>query len=491
MTEKLAAKMTGLIKACLIIFAGLMAGGALITTKQVILGATWTSPKRSLFVFVLVTILIIAGCWLLAVLPDQKTTNYLVLGVLLVAFALLMIAWIYSTPAKQTSDYHTFWKYGQQAVAGGPIYYHDNNYFAKWAYQTGFLTYVMAVIKLFGANIRSIQLLNVLWQILSLLLTYVLAQKLFHQVAISRISLFLLGINWEWLALNNRVTNQYIATVFFLLTWLLLLDKKTSSWILAGVTLAIGNMLRPLSLVFIAAIIVFALIYRFFNTTNNWRQGCLRLGGLLLVYLVITLSCGALIKQSGLNEYGLSNRDTEWKFVIGLNYPSTGSYSQPLVKEFNLKDTRKTMLKQEKQVTQRHIKYLNQHHLWLKLFIKKFFIVWSNPSNTLNFSLFAKNHSLKTVNQVNLWAYAITVVEILLTLLGAIVLAFKKYHSGFNLLLLTLFAYAAAQVIIEVQGRYRIEFVPLLVIIAAVGFTQLVAKKKPKTNNFEVVGDTL
>ncbi len=36
-----------------------------------------------------------------------------------------------------------------------------------------------------------------------------------------------------------------------------------------------------------------------------------------------------------------------------------------------------------------------------------------------------------------------------------------------------LFAYAAAQVIIEVQGRYRLEFEPVLVIIAAVGLTQL------------------
>ena len=99
--------------------------------------------------------------------------------------------------------------------------------------------------------------------------------------------------------------------------------------------------------------------------------------------------------------------------------------------------------------------------------------MWSNPSNTLSFSLFDHNHSPQQVRQANLWSYAITVSEILLVLMGAFTLAGHKYPNSFNLLLLILFAYAAAQVIIEVQGRYRLEFEPVLVIIAAVGLTQL------------------
>lgn len=473
MKSKLNNGFTLILRICLLIFALLMTLGALICVKQLIFSGAWSTPKRTLAVFMLTLGLIYASCYLLFKIPDRTVTNRLVVVVLLVIFGILFLSWVYNTPVKQTSDYYTFWKYGRQAVLGGPIYYHDNNYFAKWAYQTGFLTYVMAVIKLFGAHLRVLQFLNVLWQLVALVLTYKLAQRLFHYTAISRISLFLLGINWEWLALNGRLTNQYLALVFFLLTWILLLNDNWTSWLAAGVTLALGNIVRPLGIVFLAGIIVFSIVYRILARSESWQQNLVSLLSLILVYFLVIAASGSLIKQSGLNEFGLKNRDSEWKFVIGLNYPSRGSYSQPLVKEFNLKDSRAVMLKQEKQVNQRHIRYLNKHHLWASLFLQKFFTVWSNPSNTLSFSLFDHNHSPQQVRQANLWSYAITVSEIWLVLMGAFTLAGHKYPNSFNLLLLILFAYAAAQVIIEVQGRYRLEFEPVLVIIAAVGLTQL------------------
>lgn len=473
MKSKLNNGFTLILRSCLLIFAILMTIGALIFVKQLMFSGIWSTPKRTLAVFILTLGLICCSCYLLAKIPDRAVINRLIVIVLLTIFCILFLSWIYNTPLKQTSDYHTFWKYGRQAVLGRPIYYHDNNYFAKWAYQTGFLTYVIAVIKIFGANLRVLQFLNVLWQLLALILTYELAQRLFHNTAISRISLFLLGINWEWLALNSRLTNQYLALVFFLLTWILLLNDDWGSWLAAGVSLAIGNILRPLGIIFLLGIIVFSIVYRIIAHSGSWQHNLFSLLSLILIYILFITASSSLIKQTGLNEFGLKNRDSEWKLVIGLNYPTRGSYSRSLVKEFNLRDSRAVMLKQEKQVTQRHIRYLNKHHLWSSLFLQKFFTVWSNPSNTLSFALFDNNHSPQQVRWVNLCSYSITVSEIILVLIGALVLTCQRYPVSFNLLLLILFAYAAAQVIIEVQGRYRLEFEPLLVIIAAIGLDQL------------------
>ncbi|UQS81924.1 hypothetical protein MOO45_06970 [Bombilactobacillus folatiphilus] len=470
-----------ILKGALVLFASLMFIGALLASWhlwRVQIGLDrWLLPAS----WFCLAVLILGISWLLIKFPDNPRMNrWIVLG-LLGIFAILFCLWLYQTPTKQLSDYKKFWKIGQQAVAGQPIYHTDNSYFSKWAYQTGFLVYVIGFLKLFGANLRLFQLLTVGQQLVVLGLTYVLAQKVFHKVQLSRLSLFLVGINLEWSALNNRVTSQYLALILFLLTFILIIDERPFSWLAAGITLALGNVLRPLGVVFLAGIVVFWLVFRCWQQPD-WRKALGHLAGLIVVYWLVLVSLSSAVKLSGLNEYGLSNRDSEWKFVMGLNYPSAGAYDNAVRQKFNLHDRRQTMLKKEQRVTQEHIQDLNQNHLWLKLFVKKFFVLWSNPSNTISFSLFERNHSPKQVDRLTSLAYGVTVIEIGAVFCGAIVLLRRHWSRNFGLLVLPLFAYACAQLLIEVQGRYRIEFIPILAMIAATGLLKGLTIKEQKVD---------
>lgn len=461
---------TKLLKLVLIGFSCLMVIGAGLNSWLLLKEQVGTDRWHLVVSWCLLLALIAICTWLLVKIPDRPINNWVIVTLLLIVFAGLFLVWIYQTPTRQVSDYYKFWDMGAQAVQGHSIYHTDNSYFSKWAYQTGFLVYVMGFIKLFGVNLRLFQWFTVVQQVVVLALTYVLAQKLFHQVTISRLSVFFIGINLEWWALNNRVTSQYLALIFFLLTFILLIDAKPFHWLAAGICLALGNVLRPLGIVFVAGIVVFWLIYRLWSAQSNWKSSIAQLLGLVAVYFLLLASLGSAIKLSGLNAYGLSNRDSEWKFVMGLNYPSSGTYSNEVRNKFDLSDSRQVMLKKEQQVTRQHVNYLNQHHLWLKLFVKKFDVLWSSPSNTLYFSLFNQNHTARHTWWVTIIAYGISVIEMGLVLLGAVVLWFKQpSNSHFNLLLLVLFAYVCAQLIIEVQGRYRLEFVPVLALIASVG----------------------
>ena len=66
----------------------------------------------------------------------------------------------------------------------------------------------------------------------------------------------------EWFCLNNRLSNQYIAMMFFLASlYLIMCNYSIKTWLLAGIFLAIGNFLRPIGVIYLAGIIVFEVIY--------------------------------------------------------------------------------------------------------------------------------------------------------------------------------------------------------------------------------------
>lgn len=182
-----------------------------------------------------------------------------------------------------------------------------------------------------------------------------------------------------------------------MLTLILIIDDHPFNWIISGITLAIANYLRPLGIVFILGIIVFWLIYRFIALPKIKLKSISKLCGFLIVYGLCMFAFNSSIKQTGLNQYGISNPDNNWKFVVGLNYHSTGRNTKHFIK-FDRITNWPTRQKREKKVIKQNINHLNKHHLWLSLFIKKFWSMWSYPSNSLGFSLFYKNHSKRSFN---------------------------------------------------------------------------------------------
>src|SRR5699024_2833543 len=298
-----------------------------------------------------------------------------------------------------------FWKMAPKALDGEKIFSYDNDYFAKWAYQTGFLVYVMTVVKIFGYHVIAIQLLNVLYQVLILLMVYLLAVKITKKVKLARLSVFILMIDLDWFALNSQADNQYLGMLLFLVTFYLILKDRYWSYALAGLTLGVGSIIRPIGPVIIAGIVVYALIYLLIeNNSFNWSK-IIKVVITLLIYQVIFSGASLAIKNSGLNSYGLTNRDSEWKFVVGLDANSDGAYDQKMVDRFNLKDSRAKMSAKEHQVIRENIANLNETHGWLKLLWYKNAKLWAQRAITIDFTGVETNHSLKTSNFIKLLGY--------------------------------------------------------------------------------------
>ncbi|CAJ1183601.1 hypothetical protein CPR19088_GLDEOEPO_01700 [Companilactobacillus paralimentarius] len=409
------------------------------------------------------------GYFLYHVRDDDTNLNRLILISLLLIFAIVAIIWLKLVPQTQVSDFKAFWRTAPKALEGKAIYKYDNDYFAKWAYQTGFLVYVMTVVKIFGHKVIAIQLLNVIYQVLILLMSYLLAMQLFNKVKIARLTVFILMIDLDWFALNSQADNQYLGMLLFLVTFYLVIKDKYWTYALAGITLGVGSIIRPIGPVVIAGIVVYALLYLFIQNNQIHWSGLGKVLITLVIYQVIFYAAGMAIKGSGLNSYGLTNRDSEWKFVVGLDANSNGSYDQGMVNRFDLKASRAKMSQKEHQIIHENIQNLNATHGWLKLFWNKNETLWASRSTTVDFTGFETQHSLRVSNLAKLLGYMGTIVLIILSWFGSLKLLKNNPSVKTFVLLLPLMAYAVVQLLIEVQGRYRLEFLPVIAILGGLG----------------------
>lgn len=377
------------------------------------------------------------------------------------------IVWILNVPNNQISDFGNFWSRVPGFLVGDKLYQTDNDYFSKYAYQTGFMVYVLSIVKIFGYKIFVIQFLNVIYQTLILLFTYLLVVKIFNNIKMARLAVLLLMIDLDWFALNSQASNQYLGSLLYLITFYLLMQNKLRYYILAGITLAAGCLIRPIGPVIIAGIVVFTLCYILLKDTNY--QKALKIILTLVIYFVLFSLAGWGIKSLGINNYGLSNNDPEWKFVTGLNYQSDGTYSADMDKLIDASRTRAQMSPVEKNKLNSEINYLNGHHAWFKLFINKTQVLWSTRTMATDFTSYGLNHSARTVNIINYLAYAGSIMLIIFSWIGSLTLFKTKFSNNLYLLLLPLMAFAVVQLIIEVQGRYRIEFLPIIAIMGSLG----------------------
>lgn len=429
------------------------------------------NANNSIIAISAILLVLLVGYGLTSIKTDDKTLNWLVVITMILIFTITALIWISKVPAVQLSDFGNFWDRLLDYKIGDPLYQTDNDYFSKYAYQSGYFVYAMIISKIFGYHIFAIQFLNVIYQALILLFTYLLVIKIFNNIKMARLSILVLMIDLDWFALNSQASNQYLGSLLYLITFYLLMQNKLKYYILAGVTLTGGCLIRPIGPVVIAGIVVYALIYLLLK--NKDYHATLKTFLTIAIYFILFAIAGWGIKTSGINEYGLTNNDPEWKFVTGLNYQSAGTYSPDMDQLINPKKTRKQMSKVEYKQLHKEIAYLNQNHAWLSLFVHKTQGLWSSRTMATDAANIRLIHSDKTVNRINFLAYVGSIILIIFSWVGSLQLFRTKFDDKLYLLLLPLMAFAVVQLLIEVQGRYRIEFLPVIAVVGSLGIYQV------------------
>lgn len=209
-------------------------------------------------------------------------------------------------------------------------------YFKDWAYQTGFVIYEGIIVKLFGPSggIMALKILNCFWNTGITLLIYLIARNFFKERSSRLASVLYMGFVFP-VTFVSVLSNQHISAFFILLGLYFFVDRKLTRMksvprgVLAGLFIALGNIMRPDALLVMVSLAAYFFIVVL--RAGNRRQRLERLMQCLavfLVYLAINGLASQAIIRSGVNDAGLSNNNFLWKFVVGLNYEHRGGYNE-------------------------------------------------------------------------------------------------------------------------------------------------------------------
>ena len=196
-------------------------------------------------------------------------------------------------------------------------------HFHTWGYQTGFVIYQGLLLKLFHSEFL-LKLLNVIYSSCLVLFIYKVGRRISDEKSARVVSLLYMIFPFH-MFLNSIMANHHLATLLMYLGILFLVkkDKSFKDYILGGVLISLGNIIRPEGIIVVCSF----LVYEFFLLDKKkLLNTIIRICSFLIIYFSIGFCASFLVIKTGVNPSGLSNKDPLWKFILGFNYNTCGYY---------------------------------------------------------------------------------------------------------------------------------------------------------------------
>ena len=284
--------------------------------------------------------------------------------------------------------------------------------------------------------------------------------------------------------LAGVLTNQHIAAFFYYLGFYLLFQKEKLSYsraALAGLSIAVGSVMRPIGTVVLLAILCWGVV-RILTGAEKKLRGLLLMAAVFVPYFVLFKAVDLTVAFSGLNPEGLANTRPMWKVLLGLNSASTGQWNQADYDRYFLAPMENDGLMLDA-VLDRLGKGPGEY---LKLFWGKLRILISQRDAAYwAFGHLDPSAELFAGFTVNAFLTLLTYLDrglvggVFLLAVPAVACNLKKSAEKIPLFLSFLFCgYLAVHLIIEVQVRYRYFIMPAVFLLAGTAIEALLQKRK-------------
>lgn len=392
----------------------------------------------------------------------------------------LRVAAIFLIPTPLESDFKTLLNAAQQ-MNGGDTRYLESAYFQRWAYQLGFVAFEALLLKI-RDTVYVLKLVNCLAGAGTTVLIYLLALELTDRRAARAAGLFYcfspMGVLYMTV-LSNQVFQTFLVLAGI---WYLVSERfRSPAWVrfaVFGLLLSLANVLRPESIIpLTAAVISLVLLLR----RNNWKQSLVCAALMLGIYFGMNVLIDLIFRKTGLAPEGLVNNAPYWKFVLGFNHDSAGSYTKadvPLLKDPDAA---------WEAVFERLGVPLNRLYHLFERKISKF---WGNSSLYWVFNAF-KNDGLPLFGDAEKTADAVTVLNgvnrwfhfvfYVFTLLGVVrLIRTDRLRLAALVLINTVFVTFGIYLLIEVQSRYSFFAQAICCVLAAPGLSLLEEKLRTR-----------
>lgn len=392
-----------------------------------------------------------------------KIENYkgFLLALFMMSFIIRLI-WIFTIETQPISDFAFMYEGAQNIASGNYDYITNSGYFTTWVYQLGFTMYLVAIIKFFGDSIIIIKIVNVIIVSLIPVIIYLTGKKMGSEKGAKIVSL---GYCFYIASIVNTsvLTNQHLATLMFYLGIYFFISSfnRKYKWIVVGLCLGFGDIIRPEGSIIIIAIILFVV----FSNLLNYKElgkGLVEFLGIIIVITMISQTASTLIMKSGISNDPLVNKDPLWKFVCGLNPDSKGTYSEADdiylsgVGKDGRKEAELGLIKER----------LSDPKALIKTMSYKTAVMWGSNDTSMNLAITNKDQNDKYINII-MKLEKIQYIFIMLMFLGSMIMEIKR-NRGFqkkHLYIIIFLGYFLAHLLIEVQPRYRYFAIPMILII--------------------------
>ncbi len=261
-------------------------------------------------------------------LRERVSAGWLLAAVLTLCAA-IRLGFILVIPTAPVSDFEELYRAALASAQGDFQWSHvDSGYFYSWAYQIPFVLYEATVLRVIP-SIFALKLLNVVWMTGAAYLVYRISRRVMPEWA-ALYGAFLYSVYPGTVLLASVLTNQHIA-MFFLLLGIELTVGKKKWWrqLLGGVSLGVGNLMRPEGIIVVLAILCCGVL---FFIENPGKKNAAAVTGmiavLLLGYFGIQKMTAVVLYGLDIAPNGIGNNCPQWKFLLGLDTTTAyGNYS--------------------------------------------------------------------------------------------------------------------------------------------------------------------
>lgn len=434
------------------------------------------TKARLLISFISISLVFGIIIWLYQVAKKHKKINLFIFCLLVFAF-IIRLLWIINAHTLPVSDFVRCFETAKVLVHSGPevmrTYAFNHVYFQMNPYQIPFVLYDAFIMKIFGTTMFAVQAFNSFISVINIFIVYLIAKKIFNpEIAIFTAILYTIDLGN--IIFSSVMSNQFITMFFIYLAIYIFITKNNWYWGIAiGFILALGNAIRPIAVIAVIAIIAFALLYHTIGKNKSTVISLIILSLTIgVTYFATNLVINKSVVATGVSEYELINREPNWKYVLGLNPESVGSYSwsdrfaankYPLgIKRDNFE---KKLIKQR---TENKTAVAN-------LFVKKFNKLWGGVGDEFSWSFgYRQKKYNNSVTQADKnWLQYSTYVNYFIVIFLATIgfgVTLKKININLPeytiILSIILVGFILAHLVLEIQTRYRFEIMPIFFMFA-------------------------
>lgn len=426
---------------------------------------------NSLYEVIVIIIALVAVLLLVKILLKIKGSMRFWRTLFLISF-LIRFLWIIFIDTMPVSDFKVMYDGRIEIAKGNYNFILESYYFNTWVYQLGFTGYLALLMKLFNNSLFMIKFVNVIIGSLIPIVIYFSSKNLTSE-KVARIVSILYALYIGSVANTSVLTNQHLATLLFYSAILLLISdiNRTFKWILVGIYIGLGNMIRPEGSIVILAILLFVV---FENITNIKEVGksLIEFGGIFIIVVIVSQLFSFVFMNSGISKYPLSNsRDPLWKFSCGLNPNSKGTYNdEDLEYLYNAEISGVSRNEAHMTLIKERLSMPNQLVITMAY---KYVNMWALNDTSLQLS-FTDNVDKPIIYDIAIKLEKIQyIIIVVLYMIGIFkIIKNKEGFSKNHIYLIIFLGYLLVHLLIEVQTRYRYFTLPIFFIIASYSISE-------------------